>query len=317
MGGNIMDQNEKDLLGVIARIEDWADKKVEYMPVVGGITNPNWKVVVEKKPYFVKIPGKGTDAFIDRENAHIANIIAHELGIGVPIIYYLEDTHVEIFEFLEGYRTLNFGDVFNPGIFHKIIDVAKKFHQFSERPLPLLQTPFEQTYNFLKLAQEKGCYLPPEFERMEYLAKKIEEAIMTAGIDYVPTHNDFWTANYLLNESTGDMRLVDYEYACMSDECWDFSDISGTNYFTEAMDVEWIEHYYGEFDEKKFARMKLYKILKEIGWSMWCVIQAKQSSVQDYDYFEWFGTKMCRLRLFWNDPRLDYWLNLLKGHKAF
>jgi thiamine kinase-like enzyme len=312
-----MDQNEKDLLNVINSIDDWRNEDVKYEPVIGGITNPNWKVKVGDQSYFVKIPGRGTETFIDRNNAHIANKVAAELGIGVPIYYYFEDTHVEVFEFLDCYRTLNYGDVFNSEIFYKIIDTVRKFHQYKKQSLPLTQTPFEQTFHFICLARQMNCYLPPEIDRMEWLAKKIEEAIMVSGIDYVPTHNDFWTANFLFNQSTGDLRLVDYEYACMSDECWDFSDISGTNNFTEAMDVELIRYYYGEFNEKKFARMKLYKILKEIGWSMWCVIQAKQSSVQNYDYFEWFGTKMCRLRLFWNDPRLDYWLNLIKGTPIF
>ena len=83
------------------------------------------------------------------------------------------------------------------------------------------------------------------------------------------------------------------------------------------MDVEWIRAYYGTFDELQFARLKLYKILKDIAWAMWSVVQAKQSSVRDFDYFNWLGTKMARLRYYWNDPRLDYWLNLLKGRSPF
>jgi hypothetical protein len=39
--------------------------------------------------------------------------------------------------------------------------------------------------------------------------------------------------------------------------------------------------------------------------------------VKEYDYFEWLGAKMARLRSFWNDPRLDYWFNLLKGKSIF
>jgi thiamine kinase-like enzyme len=149
------------------------------------------------------------------------------------------------------------------------------------------------------------------------LSGTIEAAVMAEGIDLVPCHNDFWTPNYLYWEETGDLMLVDFEYAAMSDACWDFADIATANYFTEAMDVEWIRAYYGEFDERKFARLKLYKILKDIGWSMWALVQAKHSSVSDFDYFEFFGTKMARLRTYWNDPRLDYWLSLLQGNSGF
>ena len=51
----------------IARIDDWKGKDVTYELVPGGITNPNYKVFVDGTPYFLKIPGAGTD-FIDRDN---------------------------------------------------------------------------------------------------------------------------------------------------------------------------------------------------------------------------------------------------------
>jgi thiamine kinase-like enzyme len=312
-----MNQNEQDLLEVVNSIDDWKGGKIKYEPVLGGITNPNWKVIVAGKPYFVKIPGRGTQAFIDRNNAHIAGLVAAKEGIGPPIHYYNDHTGVEVFEWLENYRTLNFGDVFNKEIFYKIIDTIRKFHQHKELILPLKQSPFEQTDSFMNLAKELQGYLPPEMDRMEWLVRMIEESVMTAGIEFVPCHNDFWTANYLYNEETGDLKLTDFEYAAMSDVCWDFADISVANYFTEAMDKEWIRYYYNEYDEIKFARMKLYKILKDIAWAMWSIVQSKQSSVQNFDYFDWFGTKMARLRQNWNDPRLDYWLNLIKGKTVF
>lgn len=96
-----MDQNEKDLLDVISRIDDWKEKEVQYESVIGGLTNPNWKVTVLGKSYFVKIPGRGTEAFIDRNNAHTASVIAANLGIGVPVYHYFEDTGIEVFECLK------------------------------------------------------------------------------------------------------------------------------------------------------------------------------------------------------------------------
>ena len=309
--------DEQDLLDAIRRVADWKGREITYERVAGGLTNANWKVTVEDKAHFVKIPGKGTESFVDRGNAHVANVIAADLGIGPDVHYYFEDTGVEIAEWLEGYRTLNFGDVFDREIFFGMIDTIRRFHHYKEKELPVKQSPFEQAFLFIGLAKQQKCYLPPEINRMEWLARQIEEAIMSAEIDYVPCHNDFCTANYLFHAESGDMRLVDFEYAAMSDACGDIADVSGSNYFTEAMDKEWVRHYYGEYDEKKFARIKLYKILKEIAWAMWSVVQAKQPSVQNFDYFEFFGAKMARLRYFWNDPRLDYWLNLLKGEPVF
>jgi hypothetical protein len=57
--------------------------------------------------------------------------------------------------------------------------------------------------------------------------------------------------------------------------------------------------------------------LQDIKWAMWSCVQAVNSPVSEFDYFEWLGAKMARLRSFWNDPRLDSWLNRLKGKSAF
>lgn len=311
-----VDQNGKDLLAAVDRVGDWQGKAFRYEPVKGGITNPNWKVVVDDSAFFVKIPGHGTEAFIDRRNCHAANLIAQKAGIGPRVCYFFEDTGVEIFEFMEGYRTLNYGDVYKRDLFYKIIEVARRFHQ-SSATLPLTQTAFDQTFKMFSMAKDLKAYLPPEINRMEWLAKAIEDAILTAGIGYVPCHNDLAIANFIYSDLTGEMKLLDFEYASMNDPCFDFAVMSGARYFTEAMDVEWIRYYYGAYNEEKFARMKLYKIVADMKWAMWSVVQAVQSPIQSFDYFNWYGTKMARLRHFWNDPRLDYWINMVKRVPIF
>ena len=312
-----MDQDQIILEKVISRIKDWEGKEYQLEKVPGGITNLNWKLTVDGIDYFVKIPGKGTESFINRSNAHIANVIAAEEDIGPKVCYYFEDSRVEIFEWLNNYRTLNFGDVFHKKIFYKIIETIKKFHNHNRHVLPVTKNPFDQTYEMMGLAKKLNCYLPPEIERMEWLVNRIEEAILTVGIRFVPCHVDHWTANYLYNDETGDLKLIDFEYASMNDVGWDFAGISTTNYFTEAMDVEWIKGYFGGLNEIEFAKFKLYKILTDINWTLWSSVQINQSSVKDFDYYMWFGTKISRLRQNWIDPRLDYWLNLVKGVPIF
>lgn len=312
-----MSANDRDFVAAVNRIDDWAGEEITYAPVPGGITNPNYKITLDGKSFFLKIPGKGTEAFIDRKNCHVANVIAYNAGIGPKVCYFFEDTGVEVTEWIEGYRTLTFGDVYNKEIFFKTTDLIRCFNQYKNLKLPLQQTAFEQAFNMMRMARELKAYLPPEIKRMEYLAKEIEDAILTAGIVYVPCHNDYWTNNIVYNDQTGDIKLLDYEYASMNDECFDMGLYSGGCYFTEEMDMAWIKRYYGSFNEEKFARMKLYKILSDIKWSMWSVVQSKISSVQNYDYFNWFGSKIARLRQFWNDPRLDYWLNLVRGTTQF
>lgn len=308
--------NDRDLVAAVNRIDDWKGFDITYEPVIGGITNPNYKIGVDGKTFFLKIPGKGTEAFIDRNNCHAANLIASTVGIGPATVYYFEDTGVEVFDWIHGYRTMTWGDAYNKDIFLKTADLIRCFNDYNAIKLPLVQTAFEQTFTMMRMARELNAYLPPDLNRMEFMAKEIENAILTGGIDYKPCHNDYWCNNIVVNEETGDVKLLDYEYASMNDECYDMGIYSGMNYFNEEMDVVFIKQYYGYFNEEKFARLKLYKILADIKWSMWAVVQDKIASVK-FDYMNWFGMKIARLRGFSLDPRLDYWINLVGKNSKF
>ncbi len=304
-----------DIESAIKRVEEWKTSSVSYRTAENGITNPNFIVTADDKSYFLKIPGAGTDSFIDRDNCHTASIIAMESGTGPGVFSYFEDTGIEIWEFLEGYRQLLFGDVYNREIFVKIAETAKRFHSFRGKELPVKETLFDQARLMIKKADPLG-YTPPWYERIIFLLDTIEEAVTKDGIDWSPSHNDLWTNNFMYNEATGDLKIIDFEYASMSDPYNDLGCFSTSNYLTEAMDVELCKIYHGGWDEKGFARMKLYKIVADIKWGYWALQQSLYSDVS-FDYMEWYGVQFSRLRHLWEDPRLDYWISLLKGRSAF
>lgn len=298
----------------ITRVDNWKGKEITYEPVAGGITNPNFKVKVDGINYFLKIPGDGTD-FINRKVCHEANVIADVSNAGPKVYYYFEDTGVEIFQWLDGYRQVTYGDIYNKEIFEEIFKKIKSFHNLDEKPLELKQSIFDQAWDMNERAK-KGGYMPPFNDKMEYLLKTIEKAL-SGSQELKPCHNDFWTNNLMYNEETKDLKIIDYEYASMNDPYVDLGLISATNYFTEAMDVEMIKIYNdGVFDELAFAKMKLNKIACDIKWAYWALYQAANSNVE-FDYMNWYGQKMARLQHFWLDPRLDYWLELVQGKNIF
>ncbi|MCL2480831.1 MAG: choline kinase family protein [Spirochaetaceae bacterium] len=298
----------------IARVSDWQGKDIKQELVPCGITNPNYKVDVEGNCFFLKIPGAGTEAFIDRDNCHAANIIGMETTCGPKVNYYFEDTGVEIWEWLEGYRQVVFGDIYNEKIFTKIAESARDFHNCG-KTLPIKQTLFEQAWQMIERSKGGG-YLPPWYDKMVFLLKEIEEAIQKGGIEFKPSHNDYWTNNFLYNDETGDFKLIDFEYASMNDPYNDLGCFSTTNYLTEAMDVLLSNIYHRGWSEKGFAKLKLYKIVADIKWGFWALQQYLFSDVK-FDFMNWYGMKTARLQHLWQDPRLDYWLNLVSGKPIF
>ena len=297
----------------IARITDWQGKQVTYEPVPGGLTNPNFKVNVDGVNYFLKIPGDGTD-FIDRDNCHIANEIASRSGAGPKVCYYFADTGVEVFEWMEGYRTMSFGDVYDKDFLTKSVEAIRNFHAVDEK-MPLVESVFDQCRDMVASAVQ-GRYLPPWHDKMLYLMDKMEEAFNNYGVDLRPCHNDFWSNNMMVNDETGDLKIIDYEYGSMGDPYYDLGIYGGVNFMTEDLCVHVNKVYHnGVNDEIGYARFRLNMIAADIKWSYWSLHQARTSDLADY--MNWYGPKVARLQHLWLDPRVDIWLNLLNGKTPF
>ena len=72
---------------VIASIPDWVGRIVTAERVPAGLTNTNWRVVVDGVPYFVRIPGTDTDLLaVDRGNEIFNTVLAplSQNGIDMP-----------------------------------------------------------------------------------------------------------------------------------------------------------------------------------------------------------------------------------------
>src|SRR5574338_1394034 len=107
--GEASNADEAAVETALRRIPELHGQKLTYERIAAGITNANWRV--RRKPsnelLFLKVPGTGTELFIDRKAAHDANIKAARVGVGPRVLHYLEDSGVEVFEYLTGYRSCN------------------------------------------------------------------------------------------------------------------------------------------------------------------------------------------------------------------
>src|ERR1041385_5433911 len=72
-------------------------------PLVGGLTNTNYKVTSPVGCYVVRISGKDTSLLaIDRENEVHNTIAAAETGVGAPFVTALPEHDALVLGYLEG-----------------------------------------------------------------------------------------------------------------------------------------------------------------------------------------------------------------------
>ena len=59
--------HERNVESAIGRVPEWHRREANYTPLVGGLMNQNWLVEIagDQRRYFIKVPGEGSEMFID------------------------------------------------------------------------------------------------------------------------------------------------------------------------------------------------------------------------------------------------------------
>ncbi|GAB5467404.1 MAG: choline kinase family protein [Rhodospirillales bacterium] len=300
---------EAKIEAVIAKIADWQGRAPRYAFVPGGLNNMNWRVRVAgaAQDFIVKIPGEGSERFIDRVVANDAAVKAFAAGISPEVHYYLPDERVEVATFLDSVRTANNGDFLIPEVRVNAVRTLRAFHGVA--PLSVTKTLFDMIDEHFRQVEEVGAPEPPDIAWMKYEYARARAALEASGLDLVPCMNDTVAANFLIGADNR-VWLIDYDYASMNDRGYELALWFGEMFFTPAQEAELIEDYFGRLDQQALARIAVYKGLADIKWSTWAMIQHRTSEI-DFDFFKYGHWKHMRARSLLHDPRWPGWLQQL------
>jgi thiamine kinase-like enzyme len=302
--------NERQLRDALAAIEEFGGRCVSFGPVVGGITNTNWRIRVHppREDFFVKIPGAGTERFIDRRNAVEASRRAAAAGCGAIQRWAFPDTGVEVFEWLSGYRPATNDDFNSPVIRSNSLDGFRAYHQ--QKPLPQTKTVFDMVEEHLSQIAEEGCQVPPDFAFLHRQYARARQAFDASGYDTVPCFNDGLAANFMVRDDDGDVKLIDFEYSSNNLPHYDIALWMGEMFFDEMLELELIEEFFGVASSDHVARTFVCKAVADLKWASWALVQEKQSDIV-FDYRKYGMWKYHRSRAVVHDSRWEGWLRQL------
>jgi thiamine kinase-like enzyme len=85
---------------VVENIEEWRGQEIHIEELTAGLTNSNYKVTVKEKSFVVRIPGHGSDIFINRDIELHNTLSASKVGVGAHVHHFFKADHVVIVEFL-------------------------------------------------------------------------------------------------------------------------------------------------------------------------------------------------------------------------
>ncbi len=301
---------ERAVEAALDAVTEWQGRHIGYTPVLGGLQNENWRLDVEGEPipFFLKIPGAGSEAFIDRTNSHIAAQRAGALGISPRIVHFDADTGIEIIEFLEGYRACTNGDMKRPEITSEIIGLYRAFG--SIEPLPSTKTVLDMINEHLIQTAELGITLPrfwPEVMREQHSAQR---ALLADGIDLTPCHNDPMPGNFLISEGKP-MRLVDFEFSSNNERAYELAVMTTEFFYDDHRLTECVEEFYGTVSTRTLARVQVCGFLADVKWGLWGVVNARLNNGWDFDYHKYGVWKLHRAQSRLCDPRWGAWIGAL------
>jgi len=231
---------EELLEATLLRLKQYQQDGLRYAAIGGGITNANYRVV-SRSPgtiLFVKIPGKGTEAFIDRQVANEAAALASNAALGPRVLHFFADTGVEVSEFVEGYRPCNNFDFQTKEVRDMAIDCYRTFH--AGKLFSLTKTVFDMIDEHIQQATALDGIFPEDWRWLHRQYRLARAAIEASGLDIAPCFNDPMPGNFMLNETYDRMLLIDYEYASNNDRCYELGIWFGEMFFNEEIESELI-----------------------------------------------------------------------------
>lgn len=257
---------------------------------LGGLTN----MVFRLGDYCLRIPGKGTEEYIDRANELVATKLVADAGVGPEILYADAETGVFVSRFIEGAATMTperFRHV--PGAPARAAKAFRRLHD-SGAVFPARFELFAMIDSYLAILSTKDVGLPEGYHDVLQEAETVRAALSSRQLPNVACHCDPLCENFL--DDGERVWIVDWEYSGMNDPMWDLGDLSVEGGFGPDQDAELLQAYFGrEPGPSERGRMIIYKAMCDLLWTLWGLIQLANDNPAD-DFRAYADGRFARCR---------------------
>jgi len=293
-----------------SRVEDavghvslWRGRAARVSPLSGGLTNENYLVETGGERYVMRIPGASTELLsIDRGNEVYNTKAAASTGIGPRVLEHIPKLDVMVLEFIEG-ETMSAPALQSAAMVRRMAESFKRLHTGPRFKRAFDMFRLIETY--LGIVEEHEVEIPADYRERLPLVAEIERAVRVGALPSVPCHNDLLCENFIDDGQA--LRIVDYELSGNNDACFDLGNTAQEASLDDELRAVLCEAYFGRMDRRQLARMNLFALMSDVGWTLWGAIQAKISSI-DFDFPDYYTTRWKRAVAVMKSERVDGWL---------
>jgi len=292
----------------VSRVSLWRGRELSVSPLSGGLTNENYLVEAEGERYVMRIPGASTELLsIDRANEVHNTMAAAETGIGPRVLEHLPELEVMVLEFIPG-ATMSAETLQSVHMARRMAESFKRLH--SARRFLRDFDMFRLIETYLRIVDEHHLTIPHGYRDRLPVVAEIERAVSVHALPAVSCHNDLLCENFI-DDGTS-LRIVDYELSGNNDPCFDLGNTAQEAIFGDDLREILCEGYFGRADPRQLARMNLFALMSDVGWTLWGAIQAKISTI-DYDFTAYYTARWERAIEVMETDRFQIWLREAAG----
>ncbi|MFW2368063.1 MAG: phosphotransferase [Desulforhopalus sp.] len=264
---------------LIELIPGWSGKSYSWEPITGGITNRNYKIVIDNKANFVSIAGNHLKTLgVDFTDKCFNNRVCANLGLSPKILHFAKSERVLVSEFLP-YPAFTQRSLQKTTNLHQLLNTLKKLHSG-----PDFRNEFDMfklIVRYMQVVDTKSISLPPDHPDILGLARTIGASLAPFRTHLVPCHNDLIPSNILSDGKQ--IFLIDFDYSGQNDPCFELGNLCVEAGYNAFQTRELLYTYFGQVSDNSLSRTCLHGMLSDIGWSLWSFIQSHISTI-DFDF---------------------------------
>lgn len=293
------------LLPVIHRIPslDFIGLDVlKFKLLAGGMTNTTYRLDVRYTPdkYVLRIPGKGSSAFIKRsdEANNALQAASEELGLNVPVKHFDPEDGLQLTQFIEGVHNLDESALARKEILQEIASMMRRLH--ASEPFKNSTDFFQRNEDLLQTLKIKEFPFTGAIDAIEEQMSHLKVLFSAYQIKMHPCHNDTTPLNFILSyQGKGSERKevihqIDWEYSSNNDFLWDLVYFIVEAKLTRKQEFTLLTAYFGDdtVSDSVLAWVEVYKPVIEWWITIWSWTQiANEANAVDLESYARLGAE--------------------------
>ena len=297
-----MGEHDLTVLATLRQMSDFAGLQADECRItrLGGLTNLVHRVQARGQAVIVRIPGEGTESYIDRATEMHNARAAEVAGVAPAVIWGDAASGVMVTRCIDGIETMT------PALFKSRrgsparagVELAK-LHR-SGQVFEFRFELFAMIEEYLKILSTKEVAMPGGYHDVVDAAQPIKAALAAHPAGLAPSHCDPLCENFL-DDGTR-MWIVDWEYSGMNDPMWDLGDLSVEAEMSAEQEAELLHAYFGRApNAAEQGRVVIYKAMCDLLWTLWGLIQHADANPAA-DFWAYATNRFNRCRALMDGP---------------